>query len=83
MIRESCNIQGSLVLSFLDRDRHIHHFKIVKNANKQYNIGGNIWFSSLSRLVGFHSRYGSVVEKYSEKLDVPVPPPSVSQLNSA
>lgn len=78
LVRESSSDGGSLVLSFLDGERHIHHFRIVRNNQGQYNIGGSIWFSSLVRLVGFHTKYSSVLEKHSERLDHPVAPPTVS-----
>ena len=74
LIRKSDNLH---VLSFLDREDRCHHFKIVER-NGRFNIGGSVWFSSLTKLVGFHSKYSSVVEKHSERLDYPVPPPSVS-----
>lgn len=77
-MRESCSEQGAMVLSFLDGEMHIHHFRIVRNSQRQFNIGGNIWFSSLTKLVGFHTKYSSVVEKHSERLDHPVEPPVVS-----
>ena len=75
LVRESRSERG-LVLSFLDRDNRFHHFMIVRRSGR-YNIGGNIWFSSLSKLLGFHSKYSSVVERHSERLDVCVPPPQV------
>ena len=74
LVREGS--ERNLVLSFLDRDNRFHHFMIVRKAGR-YNIGGNIWFSSLSKLLGFHSKYSSVVERHSERLDVCVPPPQV------
>ena len=83
LIRERTSEKDALVLSFLDCEKHVHHFKITRNGQKQYNIGGSIWFSSLARLVGFHSKYSSVVEKHSERLDHPVPPPEVSVMEVA
>lgn len=78
LIRESSSEPGSLVLSFLDSSQRVHHFRIIKSIQGQYNIGGNIWFPSLAKLVGFHTKCSSVMEKVSERLDIPVAPASVS-----
>ncbi len=80
LIRESSSERGAFVLSFLDSTGRVHHFRIVRSHQNQFNIGGTTWFSSLAKLVAYHTKYSSVMENVNERLDVPVPPPSVSYL---
>lgn len=80
LVRESSSESGVFVLSFLDSSSRVHHFKIVRSHLGQFNIGGNVWFSSLAKLVAYHSKYSPVVENVDERLDIPVAPPSVSFL---
>lgn len=75
LIRESESARGNFVLSFMDSETRVHHFKISCKLGR-YNIGGSIWFSSLQNLVGYHMKYSSVVEKHSERLEFPIPPPN-------
>ena len=78
LIRESSSERGVFVLSFLDSNNRVHHFRIVRNQKGQFNIGGDLWFSSLPQLVAYHTKYSSVMENIEERLDVPVRAPSVS-----
>jgi len=78
LIRESSSERGVLVLSFLDSSSRVHHFKIVHSAEGKFNIGGSVWFSSMTKLIAYHSKYSPVMENVDERLDVPVCPPSVS-----
>lgn len=78
LIRESSSERGAFVLSFLDSTSRVHHFRIVRSHQNQFNIGGTTWFSSLAKLVAYHTKYSPVMENVNERLDVPVPPPCVS-----
>ena len=82
LIRESSSERGVLVLSFLDSSSRVHHFKIVCSSEGKFNIGGSVWFSSMTKLIAYHSKYSPVMENVDERLDVPVSPPSVSHLCS-
>ena len=75
LIRLSAD-HGKFALSLLDGNRRVHHFRI-RVRNGRFNLGGSLWFSSLEKLVGYHTRYSALMEKHTERLDYPVPPPEV------
>lgn len=77
LVRLSQSESGKLVLSFLDGLHCVHHF-VISQLQGLYNIGGTVWFTSLSKLIGFYGKHSDVIGKRPERLDVPVRPAMVS-----
>lgn len=76
LVRDSESEPGSFVLSFLDHDGLVFHYRI-NCQDGQYNTAGqsNRWFSSLQTLLGYYMKYSTV--RKNQHLGVAVSPPEV------